>query len=236
MIDEPLVGCCGYPGNRQRYQRELDLVELQNTFRNLPAAKTARRWREEAPDGFTFSLRAWQTITHRSESPTYRGLDTSAIEGFAEVGHFGNGSVVLEGWRRTRQIAELLGARAVLFESPSDFTPTGDNQLRLRQFFEAIARLEGCHLVWEPRGLWEPEACRRIAEDLDILLCDDAEQPLQPVSYLKLQHASLGSDDLERLAPRLLDCEEALVLVATNEAFAWARRLRLLLAEYRELG
>lgn len=236
MFTEPLVGCCGYPGKRQRYQRELDLVELQQTFRNLPTAKTARRWRDEAPASFTFTLKAWQTITHRADSPTYRGLDTAAIEGFAEVGHFDTSTPVLDGWRRTREIAELLGARAVVFESPSGFTPTIDNRNRLQRFFESIERLEGCHLVWDPRGLWEPEVCLGIAKDLGILLCGDGEQQLSEVSYLKLRHASLGGDDLERLAPRLLDCVEAMVLIATNEPFAWARRLRLLLTEYRELG
>jgi uncharacterized protein YecE (DUF72 family) len=239
MCTEPQIGCCGYPGNRQRYQRELDLVELQQTFRTLPNAKTARRWRDEAPADFSFSLKAWQTVTHRAESPTYRGLDTNAIEGFAEVGHFQQSAAVAEGWRRTRQIAEALRASAVVFESPSDFTPTVDNRDRLKRFFESIERLEGCRLVWDPRGLWETETCQSIADDLELVLCDsgdDPMRPLQPNSYLKLRHASLGSDDLERLAPRVLECDQALVLIATNEPYAWARRLQLLLKEYRELG
>jgi uncharacterized protein YecE (DUF72 family) len=55
------VGCCGFTRSRAEYYRSFRLVEVQQSFYRLPRVKTARRWREEAPPGFQFTLKAWQS-------------------------------------------------------------------------------------------------------------------------------------------------------------------------------
>lgn len=40
-----------------RYARTFDTVEINNTFYHLPAEETFDRWREQAPDGFVYSLK-----------------------------------------------------------------------------------------------------------------------------------------------------------------------------------
>jgi uncharacterized protein YecE (DUF72 family) len=46
------------------YSKQLGTVELDNTFYRLPNAETIAKWREETPDGFIFSAKFPQTITH----------------------------------------------------------------------------------------------------------------------------------------------------------------------------
>jgi len=46
------------------YSRQLSSVEINYTFRRFPAEKSLTTWRDEAADGFTFTLKANQRITH----------------------------------------------------------------------------------------------------------------------------------------------------------------------------
>src|SRR2546421_3536076 len=46
------------------YGTHFPVVEVDSTFYHSPSVKTAQGWREKTPDGFTFSLKVPQTITH----------------------------------------------------------------------------------------------------------------------------------------------------------------------------
>lgn len=70
------VGCCGFGVARPKYFQQFSLVEIQQTFYQPPKPNTAKRWRDEAPSDFEFTLKAWQLITHEPTSPTYRRLKT----------------------------------------------------------------------------------------------------------------------------------------------------------------
>lgn len=74
------VGCCGFPLAQARYFRAFRLLEVQQTFYQPPRLTTLQRWRATAPEGFEFTLKAWQLITHEPSSPTYRRLRTSIPE------------------------------------------------------------------------------------------------------------------------------------------------------------
>lgn len=53
------------PGNYlQFYGRVFDTVELDTTFYGPPRPDTVSRWRSETPDGFEFTAKMPQTITH----------------------------------------------------------------------------------------------------------------------------------------------------------------------------
>lgn len=76
------VGCCGFPMAKAEYCRRFAVVEIQQTFYNLPRVQTAEKWRREAlalqsrsgQADFEFTLKAWLLITHEPSSPTYRRL------------------------------------------------------------------------------------------------------------------------------------------------------------------
>ncbi|HHT9117126.1 MAG TPA: DUF72 domain-containing protein [Candidatus Hypogeohydataceae bacterium YC38] len=169
MTEKIRVGCCGFPVAKERYYQNFSVVELQQTFYQLPLLKTAKRWAEEAPEGFEFNMKASQLITHETTSPTYRRYKIPIPEEKrARYGSFRHSEEVMEAWEQTREIAQALKARIILFQCPPKFTPIEENKKNLRKFFRAVSR-SGFLFVWEPRGEWQPEEVKRLCEELDLL-------------------------------------------------------------------
>lgn len=171
-----LVGCCGWPAGRAVYYRRFALVEIQETFYNLPRLSTAERWRAGAPEGFEFTLKVPQLITHEPTSPTYRRLRTSLPEAAKpRYGAFKPTAEVHAAWRATAGLARILGARIVVFQCPASFTPTARHRADLEAFFGEIDR-GGLTLAWEPRGAWEDAEIGRLCRKLDLIHCVDPFQ------------------------------------------------------------
>lgn len=168
------VGCCGFPLPRAEYYRQFHLVEVQQTFYNLPRVQTAVRWRQDslaagARGGFEFTVKAWQLITHEPTSPTYRRLRLSIPESQRGLnGSFRPTDPVFEAWSRTAAIARALESAVVVFQCPARFTPTKQHTENLRSFFRT-ADHSGLVMAWEPRGDWPPSLVRRLCEELDLV-------------------------------------------------------------------
>ena len=184
-----LVGCCGWPAGRAVYYRRFALVEIQETFYNLPRLGTAARWRAGAPEGFEFTLKVPQLITHEPSSPTYRRLRTSLPEAAKpRYGAFKPTAEVHAAWEATAALARAVGARVVIFQCPASFAPTALHRRNLEAFFGEIDR-GGLVLAWEPRGAWEDAEVERLCRKLDLIHCVDPFQR-RPVwgspAYLRL--------------------------------------------------
>lgn len=214
-----LVGCCGFPCSRAEYERAFTLVEVQQTFYRLPRLSTARRWREESPEGFTFCMKASQLITHPASSPTYRRLGRAIpAEEKDRYGFFRPTDEVREAWERSASIARELASRVVLFQCPASFRETEENIRNLRRFFEGIRR-DAMLLAWEPRGDWSHDTVRGLCEDLDLLHGTDplVRAPLWGEPWYLRLHGGPGyrhrytREELERLAA-LVEGRDALVL------------------------
>jgi uncharacterized protein YecE (DUF72 family) len=227
------VGCCGFPKARPVYFAHFNLVEVQQTFYKLPMVATARRWRAEAPAGFTFTLKAWQLITHAPSSPTYRkaGLTISELER-ERYGAFRATDEVHDAWARTLEIAQVLEARVVVFQCPARFTPGNEHVANLRAFFGQVER-GGLVLAWEPRGQWPDELVQALCRELDLIHCVDPFQRL-PVhgvpAYFRL-HGRTGyryhytDDDLHQLRAWCEQHPEVYCLF--NNVSMWDDALRL---------
>lgn len=167
------VGCCGFPVKRDIYYRTFPVVEIQQTFYQLPRMETARRWMEEAPPDFEFTMKAWQLITHQPSSPTYRRLRIVLPEEKKKnYGFFKATEEVDEAWRMTAEFAKALGVKKILFQSPASFEPSIDHIKDLKTFFKKIER-KSITFIWEPRGGWERMAVERLCKELGILPCLD---------------------------------------------------------------
>jgi len=168
------TGCCGFPVARERCFRELEAVEINATFYKPPLPATVRRWREEAPAGFEFTLKAWQLITHTPDSPTYRRLGRPVPERLkGRYGHFRPTDEVREAWARTAEVARTLEAKAVLFQTSAAFYPQANLLRQMYAFFKGLSR-QGLVLAWEPRGgSWAPEVVRRVCLDLGLAHATD---------------------------------------------------------------
>jgi len=124
------VGCCGFPEGKKAYYQQFKLAEIQQTFYRPPSVEIVKKWGEEAPQDFEFSLKAWQFITHPASSPTYRkaGLRIPAAKE-NDYGFFKPGEEVFVAWAKTRSVAEALESKAILFQCPARFTETTENIL-----------------------------------------------------------------------------------------------------------
>lgn len=163
------TGTCGFPVSRKVYYRTFSVVEIQETFYQIPDLNRARRLKGEAPEDFGFTLKAWQLITHEPSSPTYRRLKTSIPESKRQhYGSFKPTDEVFEAWHHTEEFARTLGAKVIVFQCPPSFRPTTQNKNNLKEFFKSLKRRDFI-FAWEPRGGWSPDVIRSICEDLGLV-------------------------------------------------------------------
>src|SRR5512137_918201 len=99
------IGCCGFPKSQAEYYRQFGLVEIQQTFYKPPRVPTVERWREQAPAGFEFTLKAWQLITHPADSPTYHQPGLVLMGPPEAYGAFQGNGHVMHAWQQTREVA-----------------------------------------------------------------------------------------------------------------------------------
>jgi len=183
------VGCAGFPVGRDRYWRGLQFVEAL-TGEHMPRPETLADWRADAPVGAEFAVQAFRFITHgpqdRGFPPAGRKL-TPSRRGFC--GGFRDSLEVHEAWLSTRAAAEVLGARAVIFETPESFQPGPDRLRDFYRFFKALPRGRWT-CVWSPRGAaWEPELKDRVCADLGLVRAFDPlrERPPERGAFLYLR-------------------------------------------------
>jgi uncharacterized protein YecE (DUF72 family) len=221
--------------------RDLDAVEIQQTFYRSVPPQIARRWRETAPEEFVFCVKASQFITHRASSPTYRrsGRVVRPSE-FASYGGFQDTPVVREAWEATRVVSDALRARAIVFQSPASFGPSAENVASLYRFFESIET--PALRAWEPRGAWATHVIETICADLELVHVVDPfvrEPATYSLAYFRLHGSPPGpvmyrysytAADLERIRTVCNEYDDALVLFNNVTMHGDARRFRALVA------
>lgn len=201
------VGLCGWTVSQSSYVRRFPVVEVQHTFYEPPTDAVLARWRHQVPASFEFTIKAWQIVTHESNSPTYRRLKQPLPDGArGHVGAFRTTPPVLAGWQRTLECASILQATAVLLQCPRSFRPTPENVGRLRGFMSQVKRPAG-RLLWEPRGAWPTPLLTELCAELDLVHVVDpmqTETVTPEQTYYRL-HGTTGSrhvhtdDELRRL-------------------------------------
>lgn len=171
---ECLVGCCGWTEAQSKYVKTFDTIELQTTFYQPPGDAAVQRWKLQAPSGFQFCMKAWQLITHTPSSPTYRRLKTGVADSERDLyGNFRSSEQVALAWERTREIAHIIDAKAIVFQCPASFLPTRQNIHNLEIFFREIERDDRI-IVWEPRGDdWTDQLVRDICDANQLVHCVD---------------------------------------------------------------
>jgi uncharacterized protein YecE (DUF72 family) len=236
MAGEPpiRVGCCGFAAARGRYFKTFPVVEINITFYQPPEDETLRRWRQEAPADFEFTLKAWQLITHEARSPTYRRLrERLSAEELKQAGAFQLNDLTRRAWERMLQCARLLGARRVLFQCPASFGASDENLDRLGAFFGEVPR-EGLTFVWEPRGAWPVREVSRLCRELDLVHCVDPFLDL-PVTrgggYFRMHGVggyqnSYSDGELVQIRDLIRGHRPALVLFNNKTEFEDARRFQ----------
>lgn len=212
------LGLCGWTINANDYFAAFDTLEVQQTFYEPPSRVTMDRWRESAPPGFVFTIKAWQLITHRASSSTYKRLRSDVNRD--EAGGFRVNATTMHGWNVTRDCARLLRAKAILFQCPASFRATDENIASMREFFGSIDRLDGVHYLWEPRGPWPDEVIAGVCRELQLEHVADPflRDVVTPglvywrLHGVKNHYHSYTDDELRALAARLPRDREAYVM------------------------
>lgn len=201
------VGQASLLGGLPRYARVFDFLEVRSEPA-LPSKKALYRLKNEAPEGFTFSLVLDKALSDLSAEPT--------PERVAKI----------------REAAEVLGARFILVRTPSSVAPSARTRAKLTRLVEAL-RGAATSIAWEPRGIWSEEEMLATSQQLDLVVVRDlAEQDPLPsdVVYTRLlalgRNSRVGSGALERVSERIEEAKEAFVVIEGQGAVNAAKRLR----------
>lgn len=255
------VGTCGYghyeapDGWKDDYETKLQafthdfqLLEVNRTFYELPRTATCEKWRGRAAEGFTFTLKAWQALTHPISSPTWRGRAKGLSDAQREqFGYLRPHETVIEAWKQTLERTRALEAPVVLVQCPASFEPSDEHEKNLRELMSTIDR-GGAEVAWEPRGDWlrQPERVATLCEDLRLVHVVDPMRRdpayLDGIAYLRLHglnedpydyNYDYTNEELGTLADRLealnARCDDVYCLFNNFEKFANARTLESLL-------
>ncbi|MEZ0394641.1 MAG: DUF72 domain-containing protein [Desulfurococcaceae archaeon] len=181
------VGCCGFPCSRRKYFELFDVVELQNTFYELPTIEWAESLRKEAPQGFEFTLKAWQAITHPHSSPTWKKMKRPPSGSQENYGWLRPTPENFRALERTLEVARALGASLVILQTPASMPRDEDSAAWVKEFLcEASKVAKPVVLGWEPRGPWAEarDALSRIVSDCEIIhVADPFRYEILPNSF-----------------------------------------------------
>jgi|SRR5581483_2179897 uncharacterized protein YecE (DUF72 family) len=167
------------------YATRFSSVEINYTFRRFPTEKTLRTWREQTPEGFRFTLKANQRITH--------------IRRLADAD---------QDVREFLERAGLLGDRlgAVLFQCP----PSLRYDRRLIEGFVGYlpptvrAVMEFRHPSWlEARDLLLDQGIAWCVAETDDKDSAPEELSWAPHGYLRLRKTEYSDEELAAWAARI---------------------------------
>lgn len=249
------VGCCGFPCARSKYYSLFKVVELQNTFYELPSVEWASSIRSEAPEDFRFAVKAWQVITHPYTSPTWKKMKKKPSGNLDNYGYLKPTRENIEAFARTIEVARALKADIVVLQTPPSMPYNSESIKWVRRFFEEAKSYVGKEIIvgWELRGeLARAPELSKVLDDYDILHVVDVfrARPLRKhsrgVFYTRLHGIGPGEvnysynytdSDLKKLIEILLeeDFEEAYVMFNNVKMLDNGLRLKEMLKEEKSI-
>jgi uncharacterized protein YecE (DUF72 family) len=175
------------------YASQLNSVEVNFTFRQLPTDKQLTTWLEAAPEGFRFSFKAPQAITH-----------------LKRLRDCGDALAALKAALAPAERASKLGA--VLFQLPPNFRADLE---RLKAFLEETGRLN-MRMAFEFRHeSWFDEATYAALAQANAALCiaenDELQTPQRRTADFlcyRLRRSRYSEADLQELARRFAEDAE----------------------------
>ncbi len=224
------IGTVYPPGLSERqhlafYAQEFSTVEINMTYYRVPDVATVQGWIRKTPEGFLFSVKAHQDLTHGREAPDFAAF-VAAVQPLAEAGRLA----------------------CVLAQFPYSFHPTPANRNYLKRLRDG---LDGLPAVVEFRHAgWVNQATYDLLAGLGLGFCCVDEPQLRglmppvaiatgPIAYVRFHgrnsakwynhqeaweryNYTYSTAELSEWVPRLrqLDAKAELTLVYFNNHYA----------------
>lgn len=205
-MPDVLIGCGPFPPKRGAFLDTFRVVELSEAIHEPIRHATLRKWNESRPDGFEYVLGAsrWLTLEPLDES-------AKPPQEFPrrDFGLFRPTEANRAEWAVVREQADALAANAVLFRTPPAFSPSATNLDALRTFRAEVIGDVPFELIWEPRGIWQPEELAELGEELGMTIVRDPHGatsfpiPTEDAYYAvtaPIGHLRFSEDDLYDLS------------------------------------
>ena len=183
MTTRTIVGTCGFPSRKELIFENLDAVEIQETFYNPIGERRIETLLSLKPKGFTYTVKAWQVITHEFSSPTWKRL-RKRPEGTIE--NYGSLKPTKENFSALQvsiDIASRLNAPVLVLQTPPGMR-CENRWNEIGEFFRraiSMAKNNGIIIAWEPRGECKKHRkSMEIASMLELVLVNDIgrEEPI----------------------------------------------------------
>jgi uncharacterized protein YecE (DUF72 family) len=249
------IGTCGFSRSRKLYYSTFNVVELQETFYNVPGIDRAIKLRNEAPRDFEFSLKVWQVITHPHNSPTWKRLKTKLPGSLNNYGYLKPTEENFRAWEVFREFALKINASFIVFQTPPSL-PLNSGMLQLfREFFSSI-KFDDFIVGWEFRFV-PGKVDRKVLDDLCVLMQDfgivhvtdilkDKPCYVANVIYTRL-HGLNGyinykyryrDEDLVNLAKTIAGMEVGKIYILFNNVYMFddAKRFKEIIYRYLKTG
>jgi len=233
------VGTCGFCEARKKYFQNFKTVEIQQTFYRILEEKTLKKWRSEAPEGFVFSIKAFQGVTHPARSPTWK---RSNVKPSKDVGLLKPTNEVFKYWEITLNEARILNARFILIQLPKSFKESEESFVNAEKFFSKISR--DIEIAVELRG-WSEDGIRNFVREFDVIDVTDplVRKPLHrgDINYYRLHGAyekgriiykhKYTDEELEEIAERVKGWDKKESYVYFNNVYMRddAKRFKMLI-------
>ncbi len=238
------VGTCGLRSPRSKYYNNLNVVELQETFYDLPNEDKMRQLRSEAPENFEFTVKVFQALTHSKSSPTWRKIKTKLPGNLDNYGLLRPTKENFEIWNEFLRRVKPLNAKIYIFQTPSSLPFNTDSINWIEEFFNNI-KSRDLVIGWEPRGKWNEnvEILKKILSKYDIIHVVDPfrREPVHytDIVYFRLHGIGPGEvnyryrytdDDLNKLLKICLKYvnERCVVYVLFNNVYMYDDAIRFI--------
>lgn len=138
----------------ERYFATCNALEVTHPRQQAPTLKTLNSWRVDSPRGFAFVMHTTPEVADE----LLRLSDAQRSE---------LSSGLRESWKTTLERAHALAAKAIILETPFEFTPSATSRALMQNFGKLAEQFRG-PVIWESTGVWPVEETRDMAEGLGL--------------------------------------------------------------------
>lgn len=193
------IGQSNLRGAISRYATRFNLLELRAEVGRLPRMVVLRRWTEEVPNNFAFSVMLSRQVGRFG--PSY---ETELALGL--------------------NIAEAVKAKWLVVQTDPTVGPSQRSRQRLQELFLRLMD-GGRSVAWEPHGVWQDDEAAAWTRELGVNLVRDISRGdvgRESVVYSRMPGlgtaSRISAGALEHAASNLIHASEAYVVVCGSDA------------------